>query len=75
MKLYCTILVACTLLLHQTAIAQPPSAGPATSKTTPSISTFTKDFKTELKHNNEMLLIAPTSCPNNANTLVVLNLR
>ncbi len=28
------------------------------------------NFKTEQKHNNEMLLIAPTSCPNNGKRFV-----
>jgi hypothetical protein len=35
----------------------------------------TKNFKPEQKHNNEMLLIAPTSCPNIAKPHVELNLR
>ena len=45
MKLYCTLLLACNLLLLQTLIAQPSSGGPAMAKATPSISSFTKDFK------------------------------
>jgi hypothetical protein len=35
----------------------------------------TKNFKPEQKYNNEMLLIAPTSCPNNGKRFVELNLR